>query len=304
LIQMIESNESDSIGWSRDGNSIVVSDKVRFSKDVLPKFYKTSNFSSFVRQLNFYRFNKIMTEEGKGGNGGETEVEFCHQYFIRDRPDFLPLIKRKTYQDQESAKQIREMKQEMDKLRSYVSDLEGQINGLKSTVDELVRERKTKNERQGPEDQGTDKKRKMSARERVPTSSMIMMSPPKLRRVDSFNEFERLDTTGGGEYELSTFLEDLDFDDETLQYDRGDRVDMDEDNNEHRVKDVLRDLSTPNSSTKSIPLPEGCSEEDAEKVVKLWTYLMPQFQQALLSQVKTSAVTVPESYAPGTMATA
>lgn len=52
---MINDPESDAVvSWEEDGFSFVVRDSLAFSKDMLPKYFKHNNFSSFVRQLNTY----------------------------------------------------------------------------------------------------------------------------------------------------------------------------------------------------------------------------------------------------------
>lgn len=53
--EMVEDPETDPIvSWSEARHSFIVWDSHEFSKILLPKYFKHSNFSSFIRQLNTY----------------------------------------------------------------------------------------------------------------------------------------------------------------------------------------------------------------------------------------------------------
>lgn len=53
--EMVEDAETDAVvSWSGARNSFIVWDSHRFATALLPKFFKHSNFSSFIRQLNTY----------------------------------------------------------------------------------------------------------------------------------------------------------------------------------------------------------------------------------------------------------
>ncbi|XP_051763717.1 heat shock factor protein [Ctenopharyngodon idella] len=88
---------NDLICWSQDGSSFLVQDEQRFSREVLPLYFKHCNMTSFVRQLNMYGFHKVVhVDAGLPKADGQVNcVEFQHEDFQRAQPQLLGLIRRK-----------------------------------------------------------------------------------------------------------------------------------------------------------------------------------------------------------------
>eukprot|EP00903_Cladosiphon_okamuranus_P008468 g8135.t1 len=78
---------SEHISWNQEGDGVVINKPDQFAKVVLPKYYKHSNYQSFVRQLNIYGFHKTRHDEDS--------CEFKQPNFRRGMPHLVGLIRRK-----------------------------------------------------------------------------------------------------------------------------------------------------------------------------------------------------------------
>nr|QBC36001.1 heat shock transcription factor B2b [Narcissus tazetta subsp. chinensis] len=67
--QLVEDpSVNDVISWNEDGSAFIVWKPAEFAQDLLPKYFKHNNFSSFVRQLNTYGFRKIVPDRWEFSN--------------------------------------------------------------------------------------------------------------------------------------------------------------------------------------------------------------------------------------------
>ncbi|KAL3643544.1 hypothetical protein CASFOL_014359 [Castilleja foliolosa] len=130
---MVDDPKTNSyITWNSSGTGFVIFDHNNFSAHVLPTFFKTTNFSSFVYQLNSYGFRKISWErtskEGvnnpNGLNPGKKRARFTPD---RDSLNVTIESKLDTIITEQN-----EMKQNIKAIKQNLDDMEGQIKSLET----------------------------------------------------------------------------------------------------------------------------------------------------------------------------
>ncbi|TKA32961.1 hypothetical protein B0A49_13945, partial [Cryomyces minteri] len=93
-----QSNNTNLIRWSDDGNSFLVLNEDEFAKTLIPDLFKHNNYASFVRQLNMYGFHKKVGLNANSMAAAEKKdkqpSEYSNRYFKRARPDLLWLVQK------------------------------------------------------------------------------------------------------------------------------------------------------------------------------------------------------------------
>ncbi|XP_054881505.1 heat shock factor protein 1 isoform X2 [Poeciliopsis prolifica] len=145
LWTLVEDPETDPlICWSPSGTSFHVFDQCRFSKEVLPKFFKHNNMASFIRQLNMYGFRKVVhIEQGGLVKPEKDDTEFQHPFFVRGQEHLLEHIKRKV--TNVSSVRQEEMKMSTDEVNKILSDVQ-LMKGKQETIDSRIIAMKHENE--------------------------------------------------------------------------------------------------------------------------------------------------------------
>ncbi|KAI1902733.1 hypothetical protein AGOR_G00019050 [Albula goreensis] len=130
---------NDVICWSLDGINFRILDEHRFTKEILPKYFKHSNLSSFVRQLNMYGFRKVISIEGGLVKPNLCALEFTHVYFQRGKEDLLEHIKRKI-----SSVRTEDTKISQEDLCKALEDVQ-QVRGKQDDIDQRLHNMKREN---------------------------------------------------------------------------------------------------------------------------------------------------------------
>merc|ERR1712156_178104 len=155
------------VRWAPGGRSFLVMDQTKFSKEILPNYFKHQKMNSFIRQLNMYGFKKVpKLTEGTLNATESDQIEFANDHFVRGQPDLIHQIKRKDTKRlvtrvnngdrminssqlsellQELSDQQKQTNRDFDQLKDENQDLYRQVGTLQKkhdkqqdTVDRLI----------------------------------------------------------------------------------------------------------------------------------------------------------------------
>ncbi|XP_031126241.1 heat stress transcription factor A-7a-like [Ipomoea triloba] len=120
------------ISWSHSGDSFIVWNHLILASDILPRFFRHSNFSSFIYQLNNYGFRKI----------GLQRWEYENVWFQAGKKHLLMNIKSRHHKLRKMAQRGSlecqyEMKEELEILRDDQNMITAEMQKLKQMQEDM-----------------------------------------------------------------------------------------------------------------------------------------------------------------------
>ncbi|KAH9624806.1 hypothetical protein KSS87_018122 [Heliosperma pusillum] len=137
--EMVNDETTDAIiSWSQSNDTFIVWNMAEFTGNLLPKFFKHSNFSSFMRQLNIYGFRKVDTDRW----------EFANERFIKGEKHLLKSIKRRKNIQNATQKNSQPDQPNIELSEKVDFNLEKEVEILKTDKLALMQELSKLSERQ------------------------------------------------------------------------------------------------------------------------------------------------------------
>ncbi|CAD8083022.1 unnamed protein product [Paramecium sonneborni] len=129
LYKILENQEYENIiRWNDLGDKFIILDKPIFISKILPKYFRHQKFSSFVRQLNLYGFQRIC---GEGNNSC-----YFNTQFTRQNPNLqMKKKQRQLYSHQGFETSV--LKNQMNQIKMTQQLIKQQIEGCLQSVDKL-----------------------------------------------------------------------------------------------------------------------------------------------------------------------
>ncbi|GLJ29750.1 hypothetical protein SUGI_0587140 [Cryptomeria japonica] len=130
IYAIVDDPSTDNIvSWSEGNNSFVVKDPHHFSFHLLPRYFKHSNFSSFIRQLNTYGFRKVDLDRW----------EFAHECFLRGQKHLLNSIHRRSYNHRHCEGELERLNGEEDAIVMEVVQLKKEQERIDRELEDMQR---------------------------------------------------------------------------------------------------------------------------------------------------------------------